>query len=341
VARTDANSVHLGNVQIDVRTPTYRRPVLLERALRSLIAQTYPHWRCVVLDDEPGGGQAREVCARLDDRRIVYHPNERNLGVGPNIDAAFTRDPLPGSTHACVLEDDNYYLPDLFQANLAMMNQHSVDIVIRNSIIELPWKDNADDAEEPQTMYQGQYKEGVITKEELWGVLFYSIGASNLGLFWRLERGLCFSTMKLTDNPVLQERLRTLRIDRPVYMAMEPKAVWRDNGPETTKPISPGFSWYLTQIRWACAERELYLKLYEYLRKRGALQHVWDSRLRQIDAHCERVFRRVGIRPPMPSQFSLRERAVLGLKREIARVLGKLVADPIRYRIGDHRIEEA
>jgi hypothetical protein len=327
--------------QIEVRTPTYRRPALLERALRSLIAQTYPHWRCIVLDDEPGGGQAREVCAKLNDERILYQPNELNLGVGPNIDAAFTREPLSGSTHACVLEDDNYYLPDLLQANLAVMEQSNVDIVIRNSIIELPWKNNADILEDPQTMYHGQYKEGMITREELWGVLFYSIGASNLGLFWRLARGLCFSTMKLTNNPVLQERLRTLRIDRPVYMAMEPKAVWRDNGPETTKPSSPGLSWYLTQIRWACAERELYHALYEHLRKRDAIKNVWASRLRDIDAHCERVFRRVGIHLPMPSHFSLRERAILSLKREVARALGALLADPVRYRIGDRRIEEA
>jgi len=327
--------------QVEVRTPTYRRPALLERALSSLIAQTYPHWRCVVLDDEPGGGAAREVCAQLNDQRIIYRPNERNLGVGPNIDAAFSIESLPGSTHACVLEDDNYYLPDLLHANLTVMHQNNVDIVIRNSIIEFPWKNNPDALDGPQTMYQGQYKEGVITREELWGVLFYSIGASNLGLFWRLARGLCFSTMKLTDNPVLQERLRTLRIDRPVYMAMAPKSVWRDNGPESTKPSSPGLSWYLTQIRWACAERELYLELYEYLRKRDAVNNIWGSRFREIDAHCERVFRRVGIHLPMPSHFSLRERAILSLKREVARVLGKLVAEPIRYRIGDGRIEEA
>jgi hypothetical protein len=327
--------------QIEVRTPTYRRPALLERALRSLVAQTYPHWRCIVLDDEPGGGEAREVCNELADQRIVYRPNERNLGVGPNIDAAFSRQHLPGSTHACVLEDDNYYLPDLLQANLAVMEQSNVDIVIRNSIIELPWNNNPVGMKEPQTMYHGQYKEGVITKEELWGVLFYSIGASNLGLFWRLARGLCFSTVRLTDSAVLQERLRTLRIDRPVYMAMEPKAVWRDNGPESTKPSSSGLSWYLTQIRWACAERELYLELYEYLRERDAVKSIWSSRFREIDAHCERVFRRVGIHLPVPSHFSLRERTILTLKREVARALGKLVADPIRYRIGDGRIEEA
>ena len=82
-----------------MRTPTYRRPALLERALRSLIAQTYPHAWCIVLGDELGGGEARAV----NDQHILNRPNERNLGAGPNIDAASTRQPLPGSTHAYVL----------------------------------------------------------------------------------------------------------------------------------------------------------------------------------------------------------------------------------------------
>jgi hypothetical protein len=129
----------------------------------------------------------------LNDQRIVYYPNDRNLGVGPNIEAAFVRQPFSDSTHACVLEDDNYYLSDFLEANIAVMEQHNVDVVIRNSIIEFPWNNNPDYMNNPKTMYQGHYKEGVITKEELWGVLFYSIGASNLGLFWRLARDLCFS----------------------------------------------------------------------------------------------------------------------------------------------------
>ena len=37
----------------EVRVPTYRRPELLERCLKSLIAQTHENWRAIVLDDSP------------------------------------------------------------------------------------------------------------------------------------------------------------------------------------------------------------------------------------------------------------------------------------------------
>jgi hypothetical protein len=326
--------------QVEVRTPTYRRPALLERALRSLIGQTYPHWRCIVLDDEPGGGQAREVCARLDDQRILYRPNERNLGVGPNIDAAFSRQPLPESTHACVLEDDNYYLPDFMTANLSVMIEQHVDVILRNQLMEVPSAPDAEGRIISGSIYDGQYVEGMVSQEELWATLFFSAGASNSSLFWRLEQGLCFSTRKLTDDPAFQERLRTLCIDRSAYVAMEPKVVWRNNGTETMRPKLSGIMWWLAHIRSLCRQRALYRQLYEHLNQRDALDKVWRSRFRTIDSGCERVFWKIGIKPPIASRFSHREQAILMAKGEIARMIGIMLAEPIKYRIGRLGVEE-
>jgi Glycosyl transferase family 2 len=326
--------------QVEVRTPTYRRPKLLDRALRSLVRQTHPYWQCIVLDDEPGGGAARDVCAKLNDRRIIYQPNERNLGVGANIDEAFSRPPLPGSTHACVLEDDNYYLPDLMAANLSIMAEYHVDIVLRNQSIEMPSAPNADGSIMPGAIYDGQYVEGIAAQEELWATLFFSAAASNTSLFWRLGRGLSFSTRKYTDDPGFQERLRTLCIDRPVYVAMEPKVVWRNNGSETMRPHLRGISWWLAHIRSLCRQQALHRQLYEHLRRRGALDKVWRSRFRELDASCERVFWKAGIVPQVSSRFSRGERVALIAKGELARMIGLLVAEPSKYKIGNCRVEE-
>src|SRR5579862_1131830 len=43
---------------VEIRVPTFRRPELLRRALASVIGQTYPDWRCIVLDDSPHGAEA-------------------------------------------------------------------------------------------------------------------------------------------------------------------------------------------------------------------------------------------------------------------------------------------
>lgn len=325
---------------VEVRTPTYRRPVLLRRALESLIGQSYPHWRCIVLDDEPGGGVAREVCVALRDERIVYRANARNLGVGGNIDQAFALEPLPGSRYACVLEDDNYYLPDCLSANLAVMRAADTDIILRNQFIEVPAGRDRNGSVGPRTTYDGQYIEGVLTKDELWGSFFYSTAANNSSIFWRLERGLSFSTTDFTADPVFQERLRTLCIDRDVCIAMEPQIVWRDNGAESLRPRSgEGINFMISQVKAVALERRLYKTLFRYFQARGKLDHILHPRQRNFDARCERVFARCGIRLPRPSLLSPTDRLRLRLLRLVAMSVGLFVAEPVKYRLCNARIQ--
>jgi len=55
--------------------PTKARPALLERALRTVLAQTYPSFKVIVVDD--GDGEGLEVAARLGDRRIAATSSDR------------------------------------------------------------------------------------------------------------------------------------------------------------------------------------------------------------------------------------------------------------------------
>ena len=71
-----------------VRTPTYRRPELLTRAMRCLQAQTHEDWICEVRDDCPDGS-ARAVVEELGDPRIRHVWNQpRKYGVR-NLDDCF------------------------------------------------------------------------------------------------------------------------------------------------------------------------------------------------------------------------------------------------------------
>jgi glycosyltransferase involved in cell wall biosynthesis len=325
--------------KIEIRTPTFKRASLLRRALQSLLNQTFAHWRCVVIDDDPKGVDTRRVCEELCDDRIMYKQNDQNFGLGANIDQAFSLAPSPGSTHLCVLEDDNYYLPDYLEDNLRVMEQNKVDIVLRNLMIEMPHLFSESGFTGMRTAYQGQYVEGPVTKEELWGSLFYNTGVYNANLFWRTGCGLNFSTLDMSGDPIFQERLRTLCIDRPAYIAMTPKIVWRDNGAESKRASSPGFRWRLNQIRAATRERELYLMLFAHLRDRDFERHIWQSRFRPIDAYCERVFRRVGIRTQFATKLSSIDRVSLFVKRELAKLASAFVVEPINFQIGKERVE--
>jgi len=92
----------------EVRVPTYNRPDLLARALRSLQAQTYPHWIATVYDDASAG---EETVRAIADDRIRYRRNPQKLGACENIDKCFNPASVSGGTHGYVLEDDNFLLP--------------------------------------------------------------------------------------------------------------------------------------------------------------------------------------------------------------------------------------
>lgn len=71
---------------VSIITPTYRRPERVKVAIRSLLAQTYPAWEAVIIDD--GDGEGLAAAESFGDPRIRTLPNPdrgqvaaRNAGV--------------------------------------------------------------------------------------------------------------------------------------------------------------------------------------------------------------------------------------------------------------------
>lgn len=64
---------------VSVLMPAYNAERFIERAIRSIIAQTYGNWELLVLDDASTDGTA-EIIARFRDERIRFLRNDRNLG---------------------------------------------------------------------------------------------------------------------------------------------------------------------------------------------------------------------------------------------------------------------
>jgi glycosyltransferase involved in cell wall biosynthesis len=70
--------------RIDFLLPFYGDPERLRQTVLSVIAQTVPDWRLVVVDDAWPGASVEPWLASLDDPRIEYHRNPTNLGVNGN-----------------------------------------------------------------------------------------------------------------------------------------------------------------------------------------------------------------------------------------------------------------
>lgn len=73
-------------ISVDVMLPRYGRLDLVQDTVRSVLAQDDPHWRLTVVDDSgelPDDGLGA-WCAALDEPRVRYRRNERNLGLNRN-----------------------------------------------------------------------------------------------------------------------------------------------------------------------------------------------------------------------------------------------------------------
>ena len=96
--------------------PTFRRPKLLRRAIRSVLDQTYPHFRVCIYDnasDDDTPSVVEEFSK--SDARVRYHRRSENIGAGRNfVDAAGRID----TPFFSFLSDDDVLLPDFYKTAL-------------------------------------------------------------------------------------------------------------------------------------------------------------------------------------------------------------------------------
>src|SRR6516165_10159211 len=95
----------------EIRIAACNRPNMLRRAVKSLQTQTYPHWKAIVFDDS-SSYTSKDVIQSVADDRISYVHNLKRLGAAGNIDQCFSPTNITGGDYACLLEDDNFWLPD-------------------------------------------------------------------------------------------------------------------------------------------------------------------------------------------------------------------------------------
>ncbi len=94
---------------ITVIIPTFRRPILLKRAISSVINQTFPDIKVHVYDNASNDGTAEVVKSFIQkDPRIQYCCHERNIGMIGNYQYSLAQVVTP---YFCFLSDDDVVFP--------------------------------------------------------------------------------------------------------------------------------------------------------------------------------------------------------------------------------------
>ena len=105
---------------VSICTPTYQRPVLLERAIRSVLAQTVQDFE-IVITDNSADEESAQVVRRLNDPRIRYYRNGENIGNLNNVKKVAA---LAAGRFLVVLLDDDLLKPRALELMLAAFARH-------------------------------------------------------------------------------------------------------------------------------------------------------------------------------------------------------------------------
>ncbi len=102
--------------------PTYRRPKLLRRAIKSVLNQTYPHFQVCVYDNA-SGDETAEVVAEFakKDSRVKYYCHSENIGGIRNFKYGMEHVDTPFFSF---LSDDDILLPEFYQTALQGFEKH-------------------------------------------------------------------------------------------------------------------------------------------------------------------------------------------------------------------------
>lgn len=124
--------------KVSIVMPTYKRRVpMIERAIKSVLNQTYKNIELVIVDDSPKSfpyrQEVKEYIFSLKDSRINYIQNEENLGgaLARNVGIFASH-----GTYISFLDDDDTYLPEKIEKQLNFMLEHNHDMSFSNLIIK-------------------------------------------------------------------------------------------------------------------------------------------------------------------------------------------------------------
>jgi glycosyltransferase involved in cell wall biosynthesis len=124
MTRTHAARSNGGKDLISILTPTYNRPDWIQLTLQSLIAQTYPNWECLVVND--AGKPIPDIIAKYHDPRIKYFDNPVNLDLAGTRNVATSK---ASGDWFIMLDDDDVLFPETLEFRLWRARKLNAEIV--------------------------------------------------------------------------------------------------------------------------------------------------------------------------------------------------------------------
>ena len=129
--------------KIDILLPYWGDFALLKKTINSIIAQTSNKWTLTIIDDHYPSLEAQKYCSTLNDKRIVYYRNPKNIGITNNFNLCIEK---AASEYCMIPGCDDMLLPNYVETALKNIGdndfyQPNVEIIDANDKTYLPLAD--------------------------------------------------------------------------------------------------------------------------------------------------------------------------------------------------------
>jgi glycosyltransferase involved in cell wall biosynthesis len=118
-------------VTIDIMMPFYGRVDQFKEAVESVLAQSDPDWRLVVIDDCYPDESAGQWLLSLNDPRVVYLRNEINLGINLNFQACID---LAVNDWVTIFGCDDVMLRDYVRTVTSLVESHPLATFVQPGV---------------------------------------------------------------------------------------------------------------------------------------------------------------------------------------------------------------
>ena len=129
---------------VSIIIPTYNRAHLIGETLDSVLAQTYTHWECIVVDD--GSNDMTDAVLKAycqNDSRFSYYNRPLHIKKGPSACRNFGYEKSNGAFIQWFDSDDKMH-PEKLQLKIEAAQKYQADVIIDNHSESYPFKEIQD-----------------------------------------------------------------------------------------------------------------------------------------------------------------------------------------------------
>ncbi|WP_096029139.1 glycosyltransferase family 2 protein [Campylobacter lanienae] len=108
------------NKLVSIACRVYNSEKYIEKAIKSVLSQTYTNWELVIVDDN-STDKSQDIIKSFKDDRIKYYRNNTNIGIIANLNKVLS---LCEGEYISILDGDDYYAPNKLEIQVDFLDKN-------------------------------------------------------------------------------------------------------------------------------------------------------------------------------------------------------------------------